>query len=250
MSRRSSSTPPTRRCRSAAAGPCATSGRRSGRCRSGSRRRARRRRWSARWRRPVPRPTPRSGARSSSTSCGRRRLQQRLLLQRRRLQQHPRSRPHRWDRESARARARERYPLTQTHKHTNTHTHIHEYDSQYQNLASGQILQVDDTRAKSILIIQVTHIYGLNVVDGVYGSTTLTSGVQQGNAQNTQLLIALRGLPAYQDVNQYIQDINLYKFGVEEYAIYVMYGLKVVVVGLVNPNDKQYLPVYLFPKFY
>ena len=78
----------------------------------------------------------------------------------------------------------------------------------------------------------------------------MTSGVQQGNAQNTQLLIALRGLPAYQDVNQYIQDINLYKFGVEEYAIYVMYGLKVVVVGLVNPNDKQYLPVYLFLGFY
>ena len=64
--------------------------------------------------------------------------------------------------------------------------------------------------------MQMKHISGLSVVDGVYGSTTLTSGVQQGNAQNTQSLIALRGLTAYQDVNQYIQDINLYKFGVEE----------------------------------
>ena len=34
----------------------------------------------------------------------------------------------------------------------------------------------------------MTHISGLNVVDGVYGPTTLTSGVQQGDAQNAQSL--------------------------------------------------------------
>ena len=45
----------------------------------------------------------------------------------------------------------------------------YEYDSQFQNLADSQILQLDNTRAKNKLIIQITHISDFNLANGVYG---------------------------------------------------------------------------------